>query len=566
MVLPVLGAGPGVFNALVIVSVLGFPVAMGLAWTFDVTNQGIERTGPAAGISVPPPPDRWIRLKAALVGAGFVAVVWMGARAWRPLTEPLDTGVPVEEPTLAVLPLADYSPAGDQAYLADGLHEEILHHLAQLRGIRLTSRTSTLFFRGVPGEVAGDSLGARYVLEGSVRTAPDSILLTVQLIDALTDEHLWSEEMKRGFSLEGLLGLQRSLATKVATSLQGTLASDSEMARRAPPAQSLEAYNEFLRGVYYTNQVDTESWWRAKEHFERALQLDPEFGRGHAWLASTLGYLNNFSGGTQGEFFPQMTEHARLALQYAPEDPRAQMARIAYLWPQDFNWEEARRVIEFALELDPHNVDATWYLAEWYGVIAGDAERGLELIGQARRLDPYNPWISAVRAWILLNNGMLDEAAEEYRSQLAANPDDLDAAKGLIISLGLSGHQDEAGEIASEVLAKHSRPYPPDLSAYLASAGDTAGAREVLRSAIARKESGGSAAASGIALGYAVLGEVGEALNWLERSFLEEGGVYYLRRPGFATLAGEPRFQALWDQVGLYGEHPALAGERGTTK
>jgi TolB-like protein/thioredoxin-like negative regulator of GroEL len=513
LVFPTLGVGPGVFNVLVIASVLGFPLTVALAWMFDVTGEGIQRTPPAGEVGSPQPLDRYARLKAALVGAGFVVIVWLGARLWQPLGEPVDPTVPMEQPSLAVLPLQDLSPGSDQAYLADGLHEEILHQIARLRGIRLTSKTSALFLRGVPGEAAGDSLGVRYVLEGSVRMAGDSILVTVQLIDALNDEHLWSEEVGRRFELNELLDLQRVIASRVVAYLQGTLAGEFEVERREPPTRSLAAYNEYLRGVHLTNQFETDAWWRARDHFAGAVQLDPEFGLAHAWLASILAYLNNFAGETQGQFFPQMTEHAKLALQYAPDEPRALLAQMAYLWPQDWNWEEARARIEQAREIDPTNVDAIWYLAEWQGVIAGNPELGLDLLEQGQRLDPFSPRLLIVRTWVRMNAGQMGDAVEDLRALVAMDPTNLDQLKNLISALALSSQTEEALELAASVMERHPRPYPPTLAAHLARAGDEETAREVLNAAVARKAAGGSVAASGIAIAYAALGDVDDALD-----------------------------------------------------
>ncbi len=558
LVFPAIGVGPRAFNTLVLVSLLGFPLAVALAWTFDVTGEGIRRTESLPGGGRPGPADRWVRVKAALVGAGFVVVVWLGARLWQPLGTPDGTPVPMAEPTLAVLPLQDLSPGGDQAYLADGLHEEILHQLSRLSGIRLTSKTSSLAMRAVPADSAAAALGVRYVLEGSVRTVPDSIRLTVQLIDALTDEHIWSQTVTKRSTLEGLFELQQDLATNVASSLRGTLVTESDLAFGEPPTESLEAYNEFLRGVYLTNQFDIEAWWQAVDHFERALQFDPEFGRVHAWMAGILGYLNNYGGVTQGELFPRMREHAEAALRYAPDEPRSQLAQLAWVWPQEWNWEEARRIIEYALELDPHHVDALWYLAEWHGVIAGNTERGLEFIQEALRLDPFSPRVLTVQAWVLMNGRRFDEAAAAMQIVVDMDPSNLTAAKSLATNLALSGRQDEALEVLDGILPYEPQPYAPTLAAHLARAGDTDTAWKVLRAAVARKESGGSVSASGIAVGYAALGQVDEALLWLERSFEQEGGVYFLRSPDFDILAPEPRFQALWDRVGLYGRHPVL--------
>lgn len=559
LVFPTLGLGPGAFNGLVLTSLLGFPLALALAWTFDVTGSGIRRTEPwAVGPPTAASRDRWVRLKASLVGAGFVAVVWIGVRAWQPLGAPPETGVPVEEPTLAVLPLADFSPDGDHAYLSAGLHEEILHQLAQVPGIRLTSRTSSSFMQGVPPKEAAASLGVRYVLESSVRMAQDSLLLTFQLIDTFTDEHIWSEVLGRRYTLEGLFDLQRLLAQRVAAALTGTLASSSAGTLGAPPTNSLEAYNEFLRGLYRESQFDIDGMWAAVDRYERALQLDPEFGRAHGKLALLLAMLNNYGGVTQGELFPRIREHADLAFRFAPNDPSSYLARMAYVWPMEWDWEQARSLFEEALALDPDYVDAIWGLAEWHGVIAGDTERGLELIQRAFRVDPFSPTLHVVRWWILFNGRRFEEGIPDLEAVLAADPSNQNAALNLVTTLALSGRQPEARERMDALLPTIPTPRNPTLAAHLARAGDTTAAREVLRAAVARKASGGSVPASGIAAGYAALGEADQALSWLERSFAEEGGIYYLRNADWDNVAADPRFQDIWDRVGLLGEHPVL--------
>jgi len=562
MVFPTLGLGPGVFNILVLASLLGFPLAMVLAWTFDVTEEGITVTdGPASGSDGVLAQDRWVRLKAALVGAGFVVVVWAGIRAWQPMGQPSDTGVPSDVATLAVLPPTDLSPGSDYAYLAAGLHEEILHQLAQLPDIRLTSRTSSAFMEGMPAEEAAANLGVRYILESSVRMARDSLLLTVQLIDTYTEtaNHLWSEELGRRFTLEGLFDLQETLARRVAAALSATLASDGSIHLGTSPTDNLDAYNEFLRGLYQESRFTTEAMWAAVNHYERAVQLDPEFGRAHGQLAVLLAMLNNYGHVTQGEMFPRIRQHADLAVRYAPDEPVSLCAKMAYTWPMEWDWEESRRLLEEALVLDPDYVFAIWALAEWHGVIAGNTDLGLELVDRAYRLDPFSPNIRTVRWWILFNGRRFEDGLVELDAILAVDPANETAAKSRASTLALAGRPEEGREFLEEWLPKiPTIRRDGTLAVHLARVGDTAMAREVLRGAVARKEAGGSLPASGIAAGYAALGEVEEALDWLERSFEEEGGIYYLRTPDWDNVAAEPRFQALWDRVGLYGEHPSL--------
>ncbi|HSG06760.1 MAG TPA: hypothetical protein VLA36_00280, partial [Longimicrobiales bacterium] len=259
LVFPALGLGPRAFNGLVLASLLGFPAVVALAWMFDITAQGVRRTGPADEPSGDLPAgwasDRWARVKLVLVGAGFMGLAWFGVHLWQvPSATPHTEVMPGPRPVLAVLPFEDMSPGGDQAYFVDGLHEELLHQLAVLKGIELRSRTAVEHFRGSPSDVSAiaDSLGAGYVLEGSVRRAPDSVRVTAQLIDGTTDQHLWSESFSRPLSVEGIFALQQELATRLARSLGATLASGEVRSLGPPPTRSADAYNAYLLGIYHS--------------------------------------------------------------------------------------------------------------------------------------------------------------------------------------------------------------------------------------------------------------------------------------------------------------------------
>ncbi len=308
LVFPALGLGPRAFNGLVLVSLIGSLPAVVLAWMFDITAGGIRRTARAEpGEQEALAPDRWVRPKAALVGAGFMAVVIVGVGLWRgPAVEAGHGSVPTDRPVLAVLPFRDMSRGGDQAYLADGLHEELLHQLAVLRGIELRSRTSVDHFRGSPSTVGAiaDSLGARYVLEGSVRQAGDSVRLTVQLIDAQTDEAFWSESYDQALAVDGIFALQRSLAMRVSSSLDGTLSLSQSQRLGRTPTSSLDAYNLYLRGIYHLHQFTPDGMIAAAEDFKRAIALDAEFGRAHASLALAGVVLNTLGVWLSSEAFP----------------------------------------------------------------------------------------------------------------------------------------------------------------------------------------------------------------------------------------------------------------------
>jgi Flp pilus assembly protein TadD len=357
-------------------------------------------------------------------------------------------------------------------------------------------------------------------------------------------------------SLDELFGLQRSVATQVARSLGGTLAAGTGQQLGLAPTQSLEAYHAYLRSLHHWAQFDLPSMRAAVDDLKQAVDLDPEFGRAHGKLAIVYAVINNFGGGTQGELFPLMREHAEQAVRFSPDDPVSHMALVAIHWPLEWDWEAARQDLETALALDPDFADARWALAEWYGVIAGNTDRGLEVIQEAIRLDPFSLQPLTVRGWVLTNGRRYAEAADQYRQLVELGPNDLNHVMNLVSSLALSGQREEAQQRMREVLPHFSTPRGATLAVHLARVGDTATAREVLNEALARREAGGSVAASALAAAHAALGEVEEALTWLELCFEQEGGIYFLRGPDWDPLRGHPRFQAIWNKVGLPGDRP----------
>jgi TolB-like protein len=485
-----------------------------------------------------------------LVGAGFVAVLWLGVQLWRPVGSEEGEGVPVNEPVLAVLPFEDHSPAGDQAWFVDGLHEELLDQLGMLRGIRLTASTSLSHFRESPASVSSiaDSLGARFVLEGSVRRAEDSVNVTVRLNDAGSGDQLWSDSFNRAMSLEGLFDLQSSIANRVAGSVGGTLAAGAGQVIGSAPTSNLEAYHAYLLGLHHFGRVRI---FPAVDALNRAVELDPEFGQAHGKLARIYAGINNGAGGTGGELFPLMREHARAAMRYAPDDPESHLAMGAVYWTIEWDWEAARQEAEAALTLDPDHVDVIGALAEWHAAIAANSDLALEILQRADRIDPFSSVTLMVRGSVLTYARRHREAVEVFRRLVALAGDDWWWRWWLATSLVRADEREEARAVLAELMPVVPSPTPVDMALPLAGAGETATARQVLDEAVAPKNAGGSVAASSISLGYAALGEVEEALTWLELSFEQEGGTYMLRHPDWDPLRHHPRFQRLWDRLGL---------------
>jgi len=371
----------------VAILLLGFPVALVLAWAFEVTPEGMHRTETAApgeieSILSLPASKRWPAGILALVGvAALVAGAWWAGRQTAPgaASDPgeevggvrLAFDAPRDEgrPSLAVLPFADMSPEGDQEYFSDGITEEILNTLAGIREIKVAARTSAFAFKGENPDLrtVGDSLGVQYVIEGSVRKAGDRLRITTQLIDTSDGTHLWSESYDR--TLDDVFAIQTEIARAIADELRIPLGLD-EAGDLVTPTADMEAYDLYLAARARMRERG-ESLPEAIRLFEAAIARDSGWAPAWAGLAEArevIGwYPEAWPGGppaTRAEeaarfdgFQEPAAEAARRALELDPDNASAHVA-LGSVHRNRMEWEQSEADYLRALELDPENAEA----------------------------------------------------------------------------------------------------------------------------------------------------------------------------------------------------------------
>jgi TolB-like protein len=297
IMLPQMGVPEWGLSLVVALVVLGFPLALVLGWALEVTPEGIKRTEAAPAVDEPPPS---LLGKRTVFAAVLLVVLGVGIGAgWflRPASAPevapaaqpvatLATDAPVvTEKSIAVLPFADFSPARDQEWFADGLTEEILNALARTPDLLVTARTSSFRYKGstldIP-QIAAE-LGVAHVLEGSIRSTPQRIRVTAQLIRAADGFHLWSETYDRDPA--DMIEIQEDLARNIALAMQTTMDPQalSDMARVG--TRSVAAYQAYIRGVASRWEGGNDSFKEGYELFEKARALDAGFAAAHAQAA-----------------------------------------------------------------------------------------------------------------------------------------------------------------------------------------------------------------------------------------------------------------------------------------
>ena len=289
---PVFGIPDWAARLLVIVAVLGLPVAVVLAWAFQVTPDGIVRD--RGETSPQPAAKQGVRLDLVVVAALLVLGAFLVVRSNidRIVSEPDGlASVPATAAppsSIAVLPFDNFSDDENTRYFSDGLSEELLNVLAGVPGMNVASRTSSFSYRDSGADIPtiAANLNVLYVLEGSVRRSGNRVRITAQLIDARTDLHEWSQTFDR--ELEDIFAIQDEIAGAIVTRLQPTLLAarggGNPLGERPPATTSMEAYDIYLKGMFAMHDSDVDNNEAGREMIEQALEIDPEFGRARALL------------------------------------------------------------------------------------------------------------------------------------------------------------------------------------------------------------------------------------------------------------------------------------------
>lgn len=408
VVLPALRLPEWTVTFIVVFLMIGFPIAMLLAWIFDVGPQGIERTEPLAGT----PPSMHARLRFAYVALVLVCMAGLGYLLYERGLGRAQAGEP--HGSIAVLPFTNLSGDPARDYFSDGMSEELLNLLARVPGLKVASRTSSFAYKGRNLDIreVGRELGVETVLEGSVRQAGDQVRITAQLIDTETGFHLWSETYDR--KLADIFQVQDEIAGAIVEKLRIELGpKDQQLAMRdKAPTQDVEAYEHYLKGRAAWKRRGEENIRQAIELYQSALSHDPAFARARAALASAYVVLPGYTEQDDAEEYLGLAETAaRQALSLDPNIGEAH-AVLAQINAERGDLLDAEAGFYFAISLEPN--EATPH--HWYSIQlsrVGRLEAALAQAKRAQELDPASPVIAANLANAYLQMGD-DEQALRY--------------------------------------------------------------------------------------------------------------------------------------------------------
>ena len=317
---------------------LGFPIALLLSWAYE-----IRPDAPSEGANRPGDRNAFIAILVVLTVGGLAYGFW----SLRDVSES-ENAVALEK-SIAVLPFADMSPDGDQAWFADGIAEEILNVLARTEGLKVPSRTASFRYRGQDTDIlaAAAEMNVATILEGSVRSQGSQLRITAQLINAADGFHLWSQTFDTDIS--DVFAVQEEISVSIANALFGELGIEALPERRFESTSNMEAYSLYLKGLEYMGKFDLRDTAGARHFFEQAVALDPDFADAWAALARV-----ERSQGILGQLPATSGEALRRALALNPESAPA-IAELAQASFGELRWLEAEQLFLRAILLAPND-------------------------------------------------------------------------------------------------------------------------------------------------------------------------------------------------------------------
>jgi TolB-like protein/Tfp pilus assembly protein PilF len=548
--------------------VIGFPIAVVLAWIYEITPGGVRRTAdagapPDASVVVEQPTGgtdrtadaRRLGRTARFVGAGLLlSMVALGALAQ--LGGLAFMSAPGDGGSIAVLPFENVSGSADDAVFAAGIHEEVMTQLYRLDGIAVISRTSVMQYRDAPksARLVGQELGVSTVLEASVRRAGERVRIDVRLIDAATDRQLWAESYDR--QLTDVLAIQAEIATRIAEALHVRLSPATRLqlaeARSRPVDPAM--YETYLRGLYEAGEGRHEE---AIAEFLRALDIDPSYAPAYAAMARSHYTLGFFGQARPDDAFAALRSAAQRALQLDPQLADAHAVLALYDLHYAWDWNSADARFRQALELSPNHAQVRHDYAHFL-LAAGRTGDSVVESARAVRLDPGNTMLKACAGWHDFTDRAYDNAVAQALGALMMMP----GAWWPEIILGWAYlHQGENGpaiaSLRSAVANSGGTPFAlASLAQALAHAGERTPARRMVAELEATTER--YVSAYDVAVVHAALGDRAAALDWLGRALGERSAmlVNIGWDPRFDTLRAEPEFRAITTAMQLPDRPP----------
>jgi len=466
--------------------------------------------------------------------------------------EPPPTGSAIPEKSIAVLPFDNLSEEKGNAFFAEGVQDEILTRLAKVADLKVISRTSTQHFKSAPDNLPqiAKQLGVMNILEGSVQKANDQVRVNVQLINALTDAHLWAETYDR--KLTDIFAVESEISKTIADTLQAKLTGSEKISIAKVPTANTEAYELYLKGRFFWNKRTGADLKRAIDYFNQAIAKDPNYALAYAGLADSYTLLSVFSAASPQDSIPQARVAAKKALELDNTLAEAHASSGRILSGYDYDFERAIAEFERAIQLNPNYATSYHWISNGPLTARGEFDRAITEGKRAVELDPLSMIDNADLGQIYFYARRYDEAISQVGKAIEIDPHSYLAHYYLGQIYQLQGHLTEA--IAEYQKAVELDDDPQALACLgqaQARIGEYDKAQKIL-SRMTEEAKSRYVSAYSFALMFIALGDKERAIDALERAYREGAAndIITIRvDPMLEDLRGQPRFEALAEKI-----------------
>ncbi|HZS18432.1 MAG TPA: tetratricopeptide repeat protein [Candidatus Udaeobacter sp.] len=545
-VLPVFYVPNWAVQLIVILIIIGFPIALFLAWAFEITPEGIKRTEDVDAARPHSYHGAWIYV--ALAGAVLSIGLFFVGRYTATNRAPQynEAGTATGQQSIAVLPLINESGDPKDEYFSDGLSEELIAALSQISGLKVIGRSSSFRFKERKEEpkTIGEKLGVSTLLDGTVRKQGNRVRIVAQLINAADGIQLWTGKFDR--ELKDIFAVQEEIARAVAQSLKVTLLGSQDRPAQRGASSNVEAHNAYLQGHFHFQRRNLEDYRKAVSYFDQAIRLDPDYALAYTVRSEAWSFIGDLTGQHEPAWSKARSD-AEKAVAIAPELAEARAALGWVLFFIDWKFTEGIAELKRAKELSPTNPTANDLLARaiLYLGWLDEAERQAR---HAVELDPLSVIAQGNLARVLLYAGKLDEADAAARKAVELQPAAASSHRWQVIVAVERGDGETALREAQAEPDEGYRRFELALAQYVR--GDRIAADAALADLIAN---GRDNLAYQIAEVYAVRGENDKAFEWLQIALEnhDTGMLNLLVDPLLRGLRDDPRYNKFLAKLGL---------------
>jgi len=509
--------------------------------------------GLALGTKIRPRRETFIAAlirKKLFIPAMVVALAIIAVVIWQLLPQKEGVPIPSVKSSIAVLPFKDLSPQKDQEYFCDGLADTLINALTHIKDLEIPARTSAFLFKDKEVDIReiGIKLNVDKILEGSVQKADNRIRITAQLINVEDGYHLWSEQYER--ELDDVFAIQDEISLAVVDKLKIKLLGDEKAQLVKRYTENFEAYDLYMKGVYFWNKREPEFMKRGMAYFQQAMEKDSKYALAYAGLANSLSMLSFYGWSAPKDTVPKAKALAKKALEIDETiaEAHASLGFISMVY--DWDWLTAENSFKRAIELNPGYATAHQWFAHYLTAMERH-EEALKEMRFAQELDPLSLVINTLLGWTFYHQGDYDRAVEQLQKTLEMDPNYVQALWNIGRAYTMVGDY----ENAISVLQKISQLFPwaaSSLGFTYALSGKKNEAEKLIHELEGQSEEK-YVPPSAIVCIYIGLGEIDKAFEWIDKCYEgRDGWMTWINvYPEVNSLRSDSRFKNLLRKMSL---------------